>query len=675
MKNTIHKNWFIFFFLLFAGPEVQAQTLKAFVKAGDKAMESGDYNAALEHYQSAYEINSAKTTTAYKLAEVARLFYAYDIADEYYQIVATQSDPSDFPLLDFQRAEVAYGAGEYEKALGWYQQFIKGQGKSNSLYKSKAEKGIQNCTWAIEVIAESDNIDILHLNKRVNTPYTEFGPLLKGDSLYYSSMKYEYKKEDPHKPPRKYSKVLSSVKGAKGRPLTRGFNAKGKHTAHTTFTRDAKRVYYTLCTYLTDTQINCEIYTRDWNLKYKRWNKPKRLGDKINLKGSTATQPNVGFLEDLNKEYLFFVSDRPEGKGGLDIWCAEIKANGKCGKPFNLTDVNTIGNDITPFYHSSSGTLYFSSDELQGLGGYDIFKSERIDESWNKPVHTGYPLNSSFNDVYFSLDNNEKTGYFSSNRPGSFYLDKNNKACCNDIYRANFIEDNTPPTEEKLIDSLTLVDIPPIAPEIEVTIDLPIPTIEKVPETLEDFLPLALYFHNDEPDRRTRRTTTRKSYSETYHPYYALKGEYILEYNKPVDEPELKIQGEEELNNFFENKVKRGHDHLVLFSEILLKRLQQGEKVEIFIKGFTSPRAKSDYNLSLGKRRVSSLRNHFDTFAGQIFKSYIKSGQLIITERSFGETTAATGISDDLDDRRNSIYSVSAALERRVEIVEIKRGH
>ena len=114
-------------------------------------------------------------------------------------------------------------------------------------------------------------------------------------------------------------------------------------------------------------------------------------------------------------------------------------------------------------------------------------------------------------------------------------------------------------------------------------------------------------------------------------------------------------EAEAGLEEFFEEKVRRGHDYLLLFSDILLKRLEAGEDVEIFIKGFTSPRAKSNYNLALGQRRVSSVKNHFRSHLDRVFKPYLDSGQLKLTERSFGETTASTSISDDLNDQRNSI--------------------
>ncbi|MFN0015338.1 MAG: hypothetical protein ACKVU2_12395, partial [Saprospiraceae bacterium] len=84
------------------------------------------------------------------------------------------------------------------------------------------------------------------------------------------------------------------------------------------------------------------------------------------------------------------------------------------------------------------------------------------------------------------------------------------------------------------------------------------------------------------------------------------------------------------------------------------------------------PRAESTYNLALGKRRISSVRNYFDAYSDGVFAQYLQSGLLRVSETSFGETTARRGISDNLRDERNSVYHPDAARERRVEIVEIR---
>ena len=641
-----------------------AQSAKAFEKAGDKAFARNDFGAALEYYRNALEINNKKIALSYKYAEVARLFHAYDFAVEYYLRVLDHEQSSDFPLTNYWLGMVKKGMGDYASAKQFFQTFLKQKNTTNGIYVESAKNKIQSCDWALEVIEnQAENLVIQQLNKRVNTPYSEFGPLMKGDTLYYSSLRFN-NNQDEHDPPRKISKVLTSIRGSKGRQMRRKFNEADKNTAHTTFSNDGKRIYYTICDYKENSEIRCQLYYREKD-KRKRWDKAQKLPEDINLKEYTSTHPNIGFDEKSGKEVLYFVSNRPGGEGKLDIWYCTVLKNGKFSKPENLKEINTPENDITPFFHAATKTLFFSSDGYKGLGGYDIFKTKKLDNGWSEAAHTGYPLNSSYNDVYFTLNQDSTLAYFSSNRLGSMYLDENNKSCCNDIYKVTFQAsdsiDLVPPKD----DSLTLV--------LEVPEDpIPDPTEEIPPSTLEDFLPLALYFDNDEPDKRTRRTTTKKSYGETYFRYYDRKHDFVDEFLKGLPE-NRKEEAETKLNTFFEHKVRRGFDYLDLFSQILLQRLREGEKVEIFVKGFTSPRAKSDYNLRLGKRRISSVKNHFRTYNNNIFKPYLDSGKLIISEKSFGETTVAAGVNDDLDNQRLSIYSVEASQERRVEIVEIKR--
>lgn len=662
----LYKFRFLFLFLSIGTLlpfSVHSQTAKAYLKAGNKSFSKKDYFSAMRYYQQAYEINPKNIEIAYKIGEVAQAFQAFEIAEDYYKKVYYSPKKKSYPLTQFHMGEVRKSMGDYVQAISHFKIYLKEFPNGVNVLKAKSQ--IEACEWAASVVSEKDAVSVSQLNKRVNTTYSEFGPVLRGDTLFYSSLRYDNTK-DEHKPRRKFSKVLLSVKGARGKPMPRGFNDQKYHTAHTTFSANGKIIYYTLCEYITSGEIRCAIYSRKLNSR-KRWTKPEKLGKEINAPGFTSTMPTIGYDTLLKKEILLFASNRPGGKGKLDIYYAVANSKGEFSKVYNAKAVNTAEEDATPYYHNTSQTLFFSSKGHKGLGGYDVFSIGFENNKWGSVQHGGYPLNSSYDDVYFSVNTDSTIAYLASNRLGSLYLEKENKTCCNDIYKVQIFKDTTsvPPPEDSLtvpIDTPEIVLIPPKPPVIP----------EPVPTTLEDFLPLALYFHNDEPDKRTRRTRTRKTYEQTYFDYYALKSTYKREYASPLEEA-VRWQAEQDIADFFEFKVRKGYDYLNLFSEILLKRLNQGEQVEIFIKGFTSPRAKSDYNLALGKRRVSSVRNHFDTYREGIFQSYLNQGKLIITERSFGETTAAQNVSDDLYDLRNSIYSIGAASERRVEIVEIKR--
>jgi outer membrane protein OmpA-like peptidoglycan-associated protein len=416
-----------------------------------------------------------------------------------------------------------------------------------------------------------------------------------------------------------------------------------------------------------------------------RWSKPSRLPEPVNLPGYTATQPNVGVDTVTRQPYLFFASDRPGGRGKLDVWAVPLDTlwfcpcnrpvNGQKGlrlpafdPPANLQAVNTPDNDATPFFHTPAQTLYLSSDGRRGFGGYDVYRADYRSGRYQEPQNAGFGINSSYNDVYFALRPDGNSGYVSSNRPGSFYLDESNKACCNDLFtlqRADAPRDTLPkpnanagklPGNER---PMRTVPIPQL------------PTPDPIPQ-LADFVGLPLYFDNDEPDKRTRRTTTQKTYEETALPYLDRIDAYREAFSAGLND-DARDRAEAQIDAFFENDVRRGYERLNQLCEVLETRLRAGETVEVVIKGFTSPRAQSDYNVNLGKRRISSVRNHIEAYGNGALRPYVQNGALRITEASFGETKAQSGISDRLDDERNSIYNPDAARERRVEIVEIRQ--
>jgi outer membrane protein OmpA-like peptidoglycan-associated protein len=119
---------------------------------------------------------------------------------------------------------------------------------------------------------------------------------------------------------------------------------------------------------------------------------------------------------------LYFVSDRPGGYGGYDIYRTVMVDSCNWCAPENLgPEINTAGNEKSPFIHTDSQTLYFSSDGLMGLGGYDIFFTKLQDDGkWGKPKNIGYPINSEDDEVGFFVSTDGKTGYFASNKYNGF---------------------------------------------------------------------------------------------------------------------------------------------------------------------------------------------------------------------------------------------------------------
>lgn len=649
--------------LFLSGGIIQAQTLKQYLRAGDESLSEKDYYTALSHYQQALSMDTSSTDTWYRIAEAAMLYNAYDLADQYYEKVFNSAEQKNYPICAFHWGMIKKSKGEYDAASRLFESFEK-SGNPDAALIEKAHQERDICQQNIRIMSDPDPVAVAPLSRYINSPYSEFAALGQGDTLFFSSYRFENKK-DKHQPPRMITKLMQSVHGGKGNPMKKELNDDTRHTAHLTYGMGGNRMYFTYCDYVNAAEIRCAIFYREKD-KRGKWGKAIRLPKSVNAEGYTSTEPNIGIDPVSGKEGMYFVSDRPGGKGKLDIWYTAI-LNNQFSDPINLEAVNTPENDITPFFQNKSHSLYFSSDGRESMGGYDIYKILQKDGQWGPVEHPGYPLNGSYNDIYFSVDSTGRNALFSSNRTGAQFLDPSNKNCCYDIFSANIGER---PPRQPVPDTSRLVDKPPVnSPPVVVN---PPPKLEPPPPTrLEDFLPLALYFDNDEPDKRTTRVRTKLNYEDTFWPFYESKSDFISSYtgNLPAAEQDsAAIQ----LDLFFEKEVKKGFDYLGLFSDILLERLQKGETIEIFIKGYTSPRAETKYNESLAKRRIDCIRNHFKTWQEGVFSSYINAGRLIISEKPFGELAAAKGISDDLNDRRNSIYSVGASRERRVEIVEIK---
>lgn len=140
-----------------------------------------------------------------------------------------------------------------------------------------------------------------------------------------------------------------------------------------------------------------------------------KLNDNINVPGYKTMQPCLS--PDGTK--LYYSSNRPGGKGGFDIWVCDIDANGITGTPKNMgAPINTAGDEVTPFIHGVTGTLFYSSNGLAGLGGLDVFKSEynATDNLFGFPTNLNAPINSSKDDAYYILERAALKGFFASDR-------------------------------------------------------------------------------------------------------------------------------------------------------------------------------------------------------------------------------------------------------------------
>jgi len=189
----------------------------------------------------------------------------------------------------------------------------------------------------------------------------------------------------------------------------------GRNEGGPSITIDDKHLYFTICKDVGTSTLNCDLYYCDLQ-NNKDWGEITNMGPQVNDADAWDSQPSIS-ADGLT---LYFASDRKGGYGKVDIWTTtKDPITGEWAKAVNMgPTINTPGNDKSPFIHSDSHTLYFSSDGRFGIGGYDIFYS-RADSSgkWGEPKNIGYPINSTGDDLGFFVSTDGKTGYFCSNDP------------------------------------------------------------------------------------------------------------------------------------------------------------------------------------------------------------------------------------------------------------------
>jgi outer membrane protein OmpA-like peptidoglycan-associated protein len=146
------------------------------------------------------------------------------------------------------------------------------------------------------------------------------------------------------------------------------------------------------------------------------WTVPVNMGEPVNS-GAWESQPALS----ADGETLYFVSSRRGGKGNMDIWKAVKTAVSSSGLPLfgnvtNVSELNTSGNDLSPFVHADGKTLYFASNGRPGLGNNDLYMTRLKNDRWSAPVNLGYPINTNGNEEGLIVEISGKRAWFASNR-------------------------------------------------------------------------------------------------------------------------------------------------------------------------------------------------------------------------------------------------------------------
>lgn len=425
----------ILFFLSIGCAGLLAQSKGQFLKAADEAMAKSNYYAALNYYNIALEFDEKDPKTLFKSAEAARNFDAYKLAISKYTNLIDTLNYTEEPLALFHLATMHQRVGDYEKAKQYYNLYLSQYSKEGDYHTDKAKVELAASEWAQGKITEKDStVTIERLNTDVNSTESDFAPTIQNEALIYSSMRFKEAKPTVH-PSRQTSKILKFRNGS-SEVLDKDLNESDLSLANTAIATDGKTVYFTKCKYVSENQLRCELYRgvfeNDSIIK-----DVIKLDNNINDTAFTTTQPSIGKFEGQENEVLFFASDRAGGKGKMDIWYAIIDSKTGPTKPINLSSINTNEDDITPFFHIPSNTLYFSSNGKQGFGGHDVYAAEYDADSIINTVHLDAPVNTSYHDIYYILSDDHKKAFLSSNREGSLFVDSYLQSCCFDIYEAD----------------------------------------------------------------------------------------------------------------------------------------------------------------------------------------------------------------------------------------------
>lgn len=639
--------WLILWLILFISG--QAQSALQIKQYGDESFQSKNYYSAILYYEAVKAIEPSWTDVAYNLADCYRLVFSYEQAEKAYLDVLNLGWDK-YPQSAFWAAMMMKSNGKYEQAKEMFHKYI-ARGIFSEEYCSveRASIEISACDSSLFWITHPIDAGIENM-KTINSPYSEFNPVSIGDSiLVFSALRPLVDSDNPLLATGDFlSQIYQANYGMVGLeqavPIHQNINSKDQHTANITFTDDGKRAYFNRCSY-SNNSLRCDLWVTEWDKG--SWLKARKLPSPINDNSYTVTQPFVAFDTVSKNDVIYFSSDRPGGMGGLDIWFCIVK-NGVPQQPVNLGSmINTPGDEITPFYSAKENKLFFSSDRHTGMGGFDVFFALGNLSSWTKPENMKFPINSGANDFFFFKGSGDES-YLTSNRPGSMTFKQ--QTCCNDIFLV------------KLSDTT--------AENVVVNID----TIETgIRNDILELLPMSLYFDNDHPDPRSSSSTTNLTYEETWIAYMKQKQKFVDEYAKGLEGYAM-YYAIAEMEDFFVNEVDKNYTKLLILTELLYQDVLGGSNVTLKVKGFTSPLTSTEYNIVLARRRIQSLINYFTTWNGGVLVPYMNGtasngASFRIFEEPAGEVLSDPYVSDNPHDRQKSVYSKSASMERRIQIM------
>lgn len=591
------------------------------LKVGDNLHEKGSFYNAIEVYEMVLIKKPKHKKALYKLGVTNYEIRDYGKSAEWLKKL-NEVDSTSYALSFYYLASSLKRLGEYENAKAAFNSFKKAKGKKKEIavvedVKKTIDKEIEGCDLGLKYLAEKQKVKIRHLNE-INNPMSDYAPRLYGEKLMFSALNADtvIELENPKKkksdkeeevstevPVSRFSRIYESNKSGDSwsspKTFSADFNVEAAHVGNGMYAPDGKSFVFTRCQESDNLKMICKIFIS----KYANgtWGSPVELGNGINQEGYNSTHPYLT-KNASGQEVLYFSSDVPNGKGGMDIYSSIKNSSGEFAAPINLGGtINTAGNEVTPYFDAEKNKFYFSTDALVNIGGFDIYTSDYINNSFSAPQNIGYPLNSSVDDLFFVNGENDKRGFLVSNRPGGKGL--KSPTCCDDIlafhYPAEFVtvqgkvtdEETGEPVEDCFMYVYTakndsLVGTFPIAKDGSFSFKLKADEQYKMVNSCKKYKELVTEIDTRGYDDGAIITKDIKVQKKDFYEGMVL-GIVYYDYNKH----KLRDESREVLDSIV---------NLLLTREDLVVR----------VEGHTDQRGSEEYNLPLSEKRAEAVYNY-----------------------------------------------------------------
>lgn len=412
---------------------ISNSTFEKNLQTAEEQMAKYDYYNARDYYTKAFD-QQPTMEIALKIADLNYQLKDYRRAASWYRRVLRRDKNDTYLDKRFDYARVLKMREEYDDAIEQFNYFI--ERTEDELMKEKAKTEILGMQLA-GAMEEDVSISVENTGKPVNGKFLEASPYLDKDgTMYFSTIRSEEVIVLDDKAEGYYSQIYSASPEDNERsrydwkdPVALGenINRVDYHTSNVSLSPDGSRMFFTRTVLKGNEITESKAYLSERT--GSGWGAAQELegvnGEYI------VRHPVAGEL--FGNEVIFFSSNMEGGKGGYDLYYSTLESGAKYSLPTNLGDeINSIGDEITPFYQA--GVLYFSSEGLPTMGGYDIFYSNWNGSGWSEPENMGLTINTTYDDIYYSLNTDGTEGFLVSNRPGTTTRSVGSKTCCDDIW-------------------------------------------------------------------------------------------------------------------------------------------------------------------------------------------------------------------------------------------------